>query len=120
MSGFCTPDAPMPPPTATPTPSQTRSRFIELAEAAGFGLVAERDIGKEYDVVGRNYKNTAPPLPPIPSADDDRHYGFAGGTARRILTVQGARLACAVMAALPGGGGGGFHMHRHIDLNAAP
>lgn len=68
---------------------QTRSRFIELAEAVGFGLVAERDIGKEYDVVRRNYLNKAPPLPPIPSADDDRHYGFAGGTARRILTVQG-------------------------------
>ena len=107
----------MPPPPRLPHPSQTRARFIELAEAAGFGLVAERDIGKEYSVVARNYNNKAPPLPPIPSAGDDRHYGFAGGTARRILTVQGASMTpgfyCYGRVA---GWGGGFHTCRHRDF----
>ena len=74
----------------------TPAALATTAAAAGLELVLDRDIGAEYDVVGRNYANKARELPD--AASFKMHQGWLGAEARRVKELiaksKAASLDC--------------------------
>lgn len=86
------------------TSATTPAALAEAAASAGLDLVANRDIGAEYEVVRLNYNNKAPPLPDARTFS--KHQGWLGGDVRRHLTVKGLVEYRMLVLRKPGGGGG--------------
>lgn len=65
---------------------QTTSSLADIAEKFGLELIADRDLGSEYQVVKRNYQNKVPDIRPTGKKN---HQGWLGSGMRQRLTVEG-------------------------------
>jgi 2-polyprenyl-3-methyl-5-hydroxy-6-metoxy-1,4-benzoquinol methylase len=64
----------------------TTSSLADMAETFGLELIIDRDLGSEYQVVKRNYRNK---LPDIRPTKEKHHQGWLGSGMRQRLMVQG-------------------------------
>lgn len=65
---------------------QTTSSLSDIAEKFGLELVVDRDLGSEYQVVKRNYRNRIPDIRPTKKKN---HQGWLGSGMRQRLMVEG-------------------------------
>jgi len=65
---------------------QTTSSLSDIAEKFGLELVVDRDLGSEYQVVKRNYRNKIPDIRPTKKKN---HQGWLGAGMRQRLMVEG-------------------------------
>lgn len=83
---------------------QSTSSLADIAERHGLELVVDRDLGSEFQVVKRNYRNM---LPDISATGAKNHQGWLGSGMRQRLMVQGKLTYRLVVFQKQGSSGNG-------------
>jgi len=65
---------------------QSTSSLADIAEKFGLEVVMDRDLGSEYQIIKRNYRNR---LPDISATKAKYHQGWLGSGMRQRLMVEG-------------------------------
>eukprot|EP00551_Chaetoceros_affinis_P005311 CAMPEP_0203685934 /NCGR_PEP_ID=MMETSP0090-20130426/48802_1 /ASSEMBLY_ACC=CAM_ASM_001088 /TAXON_ID=426623 /ORGANISM="Chaetoceros affinis, Strain CCMP159" /LENGTH=658 /DNA_ID=CAMNT_0050555147 /DNA_START=635 /DNA_END=2607 /DNA_ORIENTATION=+ len=65
---------------------QTTTGLATIAEKFNLNLVVDRDLGSEYQIIARNYRNKLPNIAPTKAKS---HQGWLGSGMRQKLMVEG-------------------------------